>query len=379
MRVLFLVLTLMPAFAPVAQTTSIPDPVFEQYLMDAGMVTGTLDGVVDTDEIADITELYLQNQNISSLVGIEDFAALETLRCDWNQLTSLDLSQNSALLWLYCSFNQLASLDVSGCPNLYFLNVDANELTALDLTQNPNLADLVVSQNNLTSLDLSQNPGIVNLFCYENALSSLTVSNLTHLEKLWVSDNNLTDLDITVNTELTRLSVDGNQLTSLDISNHPGIETFHCQNNPLQCLNVRNGNNSNFTVFVATNTPALTCIEVDDTVWANANWSGFVDSGTSFSILCSNTCSSNQLGFNAEPTAALRIYPNPTSQGFLTIQTNQTDLHYQCFDMNGRLLQQGAVGNNTIQLKDMEPGSYYLVLVDAAGNRIGTERFAVSE
>ncbi len=35
------------------------------------------------------------------------------LKCGNNELTSLDLSKNTALTWLDCSYNELTSLDLS--------------------------------------------------------------------------------------------------------------------------------------------------------------------------------------------------------------------------------------------------------------------------
>jgi len=45
-----------------------------------------------------------------------------------------------------------------------------------------------------------------------------------------------------------------------------------CYNNQLTSLDVRNGNNINLQYFNAVNNSNLTCINVDDTAWSNANW-----------------------------------------------------------------------------------------------------------
>ena len=87
------------------QTTAIPDPAFEQELINLGYDTGTPDGAVPTANISGVTGLNLENQNIADLTGIEDFTALNTLWCYTNQLTSLDVSNNTALTTLRCGFN----------------------------------------------------------------------------------------------------------------------------------------------------------------------------------------------------------------------------------------------------------------------------------
>jgi len=70
-----------------------------------------------------------------------------------------------------------------------------------------------------------------------------------------------------------------------------------CGNDQLTCLNVKNGNNANFSdwsgninnSFLTTLNPNLTCIEVDDVAWSNANWFN-IDAQTSFSTSCANSC-----------------------------------------------------------------------------------------
>lgn len=52
----------------------------------------------------------VSNKNISSLKGIEYFTALEDLNCNNNQLTSLDVSNCTALTWLYCNMTSLKTI-----------------------------------------------------------------------------------------------------------------------------------------------------------------------------------------------------------------------------------------------------------------------------
>ena len=92
--------------------TRIPDKNFEQALIDKGY-DDTIDGQVLTSNISSITELDLVRANISDLTGIEAFTALTHLNCWGNQLTSLDVSQNTNLNVLYCYDNYLTNLDVS--------------------------------------------------------------------------------------------------------------------------------------------------------------------------------------------------------------------------------------------------------------------------
>jgi hypothetical protein len=61
---------------------------------------------------------------------IEAFINIDTLNCSNNQLTSLDISHNTALTNLDCSINQLTSLDISNDTNL--LNLNLSSIPTLD-------------------------------------------------------------------------------------------------------------------------------------------------------------------------------------------------------------------------------------------------------
>ena len=90
-----LILFVLISFS-LAQTTYIPDDNFEQALIDLGY-DDTLDDYVLTANISGVTSLNVSNEGISSLTGIEGFTALTNLHCEVNELTSLDVSNNTAI------------------------------------------------------------------------------------------------------------------------------------------------------------------------------------------------------------------------------------------------------------------------------------------
>ena len=100
-------------------------------------------------DVKNVTKLDVSSEigassYITNMEEIRYFDSLITLRCKNNQLTSLDLSQNTVLEGLDCS---------------------SNKLTSLDLSQNTVLEELDCYKNQLTSLDLSQNIVLEALFC----------------------------------------------------------------------------------------------------------------------------------------------------------------------------------------------------------------------
>ena len=239
-----------------AQQTSVPDVNFEQALINLGYDTGIPNGKVPTANINTVTSLDVNSLNISDFTGIEDFTALTHLDCFYNYSETLNVSQNTALIYLSCGLMKLTQLDVS---------------------KNTALTQLACNDNQLTSLDVSQNTALTELYCHANQLTNLDASNNTALTSLNCSRNQLTRLNLSANTALTQLFCKVNQLTSLDLSTNPSLTYLSCEANKLTSLDLRNGNNKNFQLntyggFNATGNPKLTCINVDNRDWSNANW-----------------------------------------------------------------------------------------------------------
>ncbi|MGE5944552.1 MAG: T9SS C-terminal target domain-containing protein, partial [Flavobacteriales bacterium] len=88
-----------------SQNTYVPDDNFERALVEKGLDTAPLDNYVPTANISGYLDLDIRGRNISDLTGIEDFAALTILNCDDNNLTSLNISQNTNLTQLFCRDN----------------------------------------------------------------------------------------------------------------------------------------------------------------------------------------------------------------------------------------------------------------------------------
>ena len=225
-----------PAYCIPIDKEHFPDTAFRSYV--AAYVDWNEDGQLSPGNRRMVTSLYVSGRGIRDLRGIEYFSFLEFLNCNSNQLTSLDLSRNTALTVLNCNSNQLTSLDLSKNTALRGLYCSNNQLTSLDVSQNTALTDLSCDNNQLTSLDLSQNTALYYLQCDYNQLTSLDVSQNTALTYLYCNYNQLTSLDVSQNTALTELYCSGNDLTSLDLSKNTALYYLYCNNNQLTSLDV---------------------------------------------------------------------------------------------------------------------------------------------
>jgi hypothetical protein len=231
------------------------------------------------------------------------------------------------------------------------VNCNNNYLSGLNLSANTALTTLACYNNQLTSLDVSACTALTTLVYYNNQLTSLDVSACTALTILSCDANQLTSLDVSACTALTYLACSSNQLTSLDVSTCTVLTTLNCSSNLLTSLDVRNGNN-NWMVyydFNASGNPNLSCIEVDNATWSNANWP-FIDATTSFS----ENCSAVGILENNESTAIL-AYPNPTTGSIYLSEPANITLS----DLSGKLLLEEK-NTNQLDISGLPAGMYFL-------------------
>ena len=310
-----------------SQTTEIPDLNFEQALIDLGYDSGDPDGFVLTTNINLITELNVSNKSITDLTGIEGFTDLTRLSCYNNQLTSLNVSNNTALTYLGCGDNQL------------------------------------------TILDVSNNTALTALHCFDNQLTSLNVSNNTALTSLSCGNNQLTILDVSNNTALTSLQCGYNQLTILDVSNNTALTGLYCFVNELTSLNVRNGNNINFRNFDSSSNPNLTCIFVDDVDWSSENWTGFIDSASTF-VANEAECSALSVVDYAS-YLDIFIHPNPT-ENHLFVQGHKNPISISISNLQGKKVL-SKINVDKIDVSELSNGVYFIKISD--GINSSTKKF----
>lgn len=264
MKKLYTLLFLVYGFITNAQIVNIPDANFKAKLLSANASnqvtsmeipipdsiynTWTVssyhtidingDGEIQVSEAQAIKWLKVNVSGISSLTGIEAFTNLIYLDCNSNQLTALDITQNTQLKHLDCSSNQLTVLDVTQNTQLQFLSFTSNQLTTIGVSGLTNLQYLSFSNTLLTTIDVSGLTNLQTLVCSGNQLTSLNVSNLTNLQYLELFGNQLTSLNVSGLTNLQFLDCGLNQLTSLNVYDLTNLQTLFCSDNQLTSLNV---------------------------------------------------------------------------------------------------------------------------------------------
>lgn len=181
-RKLLLLIILIVTTWSYGQYTAIPDPNFEQALIDQGYDSegGAVDGQILTTDIQNITFLNLTgdpnfnvNQNeiglgITDLTGIKDFGSLQVLWVQGNDLTVLDVEGMSSLLDIRAFFNDLEQININGLINLEIIGLNVNNLSGINVSTNTSLEIFDIAQNNLLGLDISGLSNLTNMNVQDN-------------------------------------------------------------------------------------------------------------------------------------------------------------------------------------------------------------------
>ncbi len=215
-----------------------PDDAFRAYVAETFDMNG--DGALSMMECANVTQVIVPGKGIASLEGIEFFPNLDWISAGDNQLTALDVSQNTKLTSLMCGVNGLTNLDLSENVLLDYLDCSENQLTALNLSANTELVNLNCNMNQLTALDVSGLNKLEVLTCGWNPIKTLNVSENSALRSLSCESTGLTTLDVSRNAGLTSLSCEENALTTLNLSGNPLLESLSCRNNQITALDFSN-------------------------------------------------------------------------------------------------------------------------------------------
>jgi Leucine-rich repeat (LRR) protein len=255
-----LVLFLFFASICKAQVVNIPDPIFKAKLLAASAINQTTrdingvsfvldangDSQIQISEALNVYEMRIAISNINDITGINFFSNLVTLRCNTNNLTSIDVSGLTNLQKLYCAQNQLTSLSSSNLnANLKELYCQQNSITNLNLTNNlnPNLSVLYCSNNLITNLDLSGMVSIINLNFLYNPINNLFINDLINLGALGFVYPTVSPVDLTVFPNLNGLVYGESGQSNVIISDLLNLQSLRVEGIAINNLTLSNMSN----------------------------------------------------------------------------------------------------------------------------------------
>ena len=183
-------------------TIRINDLAFEEALIDLGLDSNGLTGDILVSDTEYITHLDLNtplnnpklpntNSKIKSLAGIEHFTNLKRLDCIGNDITNIDLSNNTQLNFLNCSDNKLIDLDLINNNELISVSCDANKILNLTLGKQANLVDLYANNNLIETLDVTGCDALQNVDLTNNKIDFIYVSDYISVDA-WYKDQSAT-------------------------------------------------------------------------------------------------------------------------------------------------------------------------------------------
>ena len=184
----------------IEDVVNIPDANFLNALITDGVDTNS-SGNIQFSEAEAITNLSINQSNISDLTGIEAFVNLVSLNFSNNNVTgNLDFSANTSLETIVCFSNQISTVNLTNNANLRVFEAWANPLLDLDVSNNFLLEALGVSGSQIENLDLSNNINLIDLSIASNQFletvfikngsdESTNIDGGSWLEN-WIIDNN---------------------------------------------------------------------------------------------------------------------------------------------------------------------------------------------
>lgn len=248
------------------------------------------------------------NNEISTL-NLDNVSAwyFTSLRCDTNKIKSLDLERFSALYNIYCSHNEITELNLTNQSYnnpVYYLYCNDNKLTELDLTNiyideysyprpldirnNPDLTCIYISNKEyyerFTNIDSQAHFVIDEDECnswstwvdipdskFENALIEKGIDdvadgkvlkhNITDIAELYIENLKIGDLTgIEEFDKLKDLSFSRNYISTIDLSKNTSLRTLNCSMNPL-LSSIDVSKNTQLLLLTCDNT-AITTLEL---------------------------------------------------------------------------------------------------------------------
>ena len=363
------------ALADVAiNAVNFPDANFRAYVADSLDIFS--DGVITDYELTLIHIIDVNDRNISSLKGIENFPNLLGLSCNNNSISELDLTSNTSIMGVFCSNNNITTLNLSNQHNLIAVQCFSNKMTSLNLDGCEKLVSLDCSLNSLTHLNVKSSTALGTLDCRGNDIEELDLSGLASLKYLdcaanyWVAEGmtltgGIASLNLSGCTALEEINCNSNAITTLDVSGFTRLKTLDCGSNTLETLN-------------ASGCSALTNLTCSDNALVNLNLDGCIALGeidcntnqltsldvSGLSSLTSLRCSRNRLVSLELNTALKTIWCSDNNLSDIDITQNKDLLLIQC---DGNNLTSINTSNNK-ELLALACGNNNLTALDIAAN-----------
>ena len=363
------------------------------------------DNQISVSEAANISQLYIRNENIVNLQGIEFFTNLKIISLYRVNVANYDFSTLVNLESFDLSYDfyyggvppigAIASINLSNCTNLKTLSLLSGQLTSLDLSNNTKLEKLSISQqtaglninmlnqSNLrdityyspftTNLDLVNCTGLLSLnvtglgFTFLDlsgqqiinsvavgytAITNLNFSNNTFLENIYINSNSsLAGIDFGAIKDVFNLTVNDNAVTSLNLNNLIYLDYLICDGNPITSLQIKNVIRERGIILQ--NVPLLQsiCTDAEEVI----RYKNICNNMGMFNVIVNDACNLPAEIVNK----LLKMSPNPV-QDMVHFESSQKIDKVEVFGINGLMIMSEDSVTDTINMTTLQKGMYFL-------------------
>ncbi len=218
-----------------------PTSIYENLKIDVNN-----NGEIEVSEVQNIVWLKIDNANITSLTGIENFSSLILLDCQDNQLTTLDLSFRTSMSGVLCQ-NNLISTAIFPPIIDEGINISYNLIETLHLQayygfgQNTSFFILDCSNNlNLQSLYIKDT--FIETIFSPNYFDPIYLSNCPSLSYICAKESDIPNIQSALNTN-GNINCIVNSNCELSNNNFEFVDDFSINPNPAKAiLNIQSKN-----------------------------------------------------------------------------------------------------------------------------------------
>lgn len=219
----------------------INDPNLEQAIRDA-LVKPT--GEITEADMATLTTLVANEENISDLTGLEYAINLSMLSLRANHISDLTPLQNLvSLTTLFLDNNYILSdiQPLTNLRNLNYLGLSNNSISDISSVRNAyDLISLVMNNNQVADISPLQNHSMLDyLLMGNNQVSDISVlHNLTSLTTLYLHGNQIQDISALSNlVNLVDLYIPSNQISDMSsLQNLTNLQSLSIHTNQISDL-----------------------------------------------------------------------------------------------------------------------------------------------
>lgn len=171
---------------------------------------------------------FKENKNLEYL-NLNGMTALSNifLEEDNHNLSSIDLSTNSALTSITISSNKILNVDLSNNKELTSINIGKN-INFSDLRNNPKLKNIRFDGADVENLDLSNNDVIQMFYATNSKVGNVNLSNNANLNVFTVINNSIVDdVNLSGLTSLENIRIIDSTIDKLNLSGSSSLKSFH--------------------------------------------------------------------------------------------------------------------------------------------------------